>query len=524
MSAHTPQELPHRAVTLDQSNIKFAAILTILAVAALLGVHYKTTWSMIEIWERSDTFAHGFLIFPFSAYLVWGQRQYLSTFSPQPNLLGLLVLAALGFSWLLATLASVLVFEQFFLITMIPAVVWTILGNRMVRALAFPLAYLLLAVPFGEALIPPLIDFTADFTVKALQLTGIPVYREGSFFTIPSGNWSVVEACSGLRYLIASFTLGTLYAYLTYRSLARRLAFVALSVIVPIVANGIRAYLIVMTGHLSDMTLAVGVDHLIYGWIFFGIVMMLLFWIGSFWREDGKRDVDTVVDARQSGFSGSLSSLKRITIATSGILAVAFIWPLFVAYLDNSLQADLSREIKIADVPEQWRSRENHVSDWKPIYVGATAELRQSYQYDADSVDLYVSYYRNQQQGAELISSQNVLVPESGSPWRHIAEEVKDVPIRSVQMVLKQNQLDSPSKKLLVWRWYWLGDEATANPYVAKMILAKRKLLGRGDDGAEILVAAPYEETPEEAVPVLRNFMNEMMPAITAALEHASNR
>ena len=143
-------------------------------------------------------------------------------------------------------------------------------------------------MPFGEALIPPLIDFTADFTVTALQLTGIPVYREGSFFTIPSGNWSVVEACSGLRYLIASFTLGALYAYLTYRSLKRRLIFIALSVIVPIIANGVRAYLIVMTGHLSDMSLAVGIDHLIYGWVFFGLVMLLLFWAGSFWREDGR--------------------------------------------------------------------------------------------------------------------------------------------------------------------------------------------------------------------------------------------
>ena len=185
MSAQTPREVPHNAVTMDQQNVKLGALLTILTVAAILGVYYKTTWSMIEIWERSDTFAHGFLIFPFSAYLIWGQRKYLSAFQPQPNLMGLLVLAALGFSWLLATLASVLVLEQFFLITMIPAVVWTILGSRIVRELAFPLVYLLLAVPFGEALIPPLIDFTADFTVKALQLTGIPVYREGSFFYHP---------------------------------------------------------------------------------------------------------------------------------------------------------------------------------------------------------------------------------------------------------------------------------------------------------------------------------------------------
>lgn len=523
MSAHSPRELPHHSVTLGRQNVKFSAVLTILAVAALLGIYYKTTWSMVEIWERSDTFAHGFLIFPFSAYLIWGQRKYLGTFSPQPNLLGLLVLASLGFSWLLATLASVLVFEQFFLITMIPAVVWTILGSSIVRALAFPLTYLLLAVPFGNALIAPLIDFTADFTVKALQLTGIPVYREGSFFTIPSGNWSVVEACSGLRYLIASFTLGTLYAYLTYRSLARRLAFIALSVIVPIIANGIRAYLIVMTGHLSDMTLAVGVDHLIYGWIFFGFVMMLLFWIGSFWREDDERDV--VAGSRQGRIANSsVGSPKSAAIAASGILTVAFIWPLFAVYLDNSSQGNLDREIKIAEISERWRSGQDHVSDWKPVYVGATAELRQSYRHGADSVGLYISYYRNQQQGAELISSQNVLVPESGSHWRHIREDTQDVSFRSVQMGLKQNRLDSPSTKLLVWRWYWLGDEVTANPYLAKMILAKRKLLGRGDDGAEILVAAPYEETPDEAVPVLRDFMNEMLPAITRALEHASSR
>ncbi len=287
MNAQTPQHVTHDyTVAPDQQKLKAAVLLTLTAIAGILIVYHETTASMISIWMRSETFAHGFLIFPFSAYLIWGQRKRLSKVFFQPSPLALLVLASLGFSWLLATLASVQVFKQFLLIAMIPAAVWAILGRRMVWALAFPLAYLVLAVPFGEALIPPLIDFTADFTVKALQLTGIPVYREGSFFSIPSGNWSVVEACSGIRYLIASFTLGTLYAYLTYHSLKRRLIFIALSLIVPIVANGIRAYMIVMTGHLSDMQLAVGVDHLIYGWVFFGFVMLLLFWIGSFWRED----------------------------------------------------------------------------------------------------------------------------------------------------------------------------------------------------------------------------------------------
>lgn len=85
MSAQTPREIPHNAVALDQQNIKLAALLTILTVAAILGVYYKTTWSMIEIWERSDTFAHGFLIFPFSAYLIWDSANISAPSSPSPT-------------------------------------------------------------------------------------------------------------------------------------------------------------------------------------------------------------------------------------------------------------------------------------------------------------------------------------------------------------------------------------------------------------------------------------------------------
>ena len=82
------------------------------------------------------------------------------------------------------------------------------MGTAMLRALAFPLSFMFFAIPFGEFLMPQLIDWTADFTIAALRLTGIPVYREANSFVIPSGHWSVVEACSGIRYLIAIHWLG----------------------------------------------------------------------------------------------------------------------------------------------------------------------------------------------------------------------------------------------------------------------------------------------------------------------------
>ena len=174
---------------------------------------------------------------------------------------------------------------QYALVAMVAATVVALAGRRAAWALAFPLGVLLLAVPFGEAFLPRMMEWTADFTVAALRMSGIPVYREGTFFTIPSGNWAVAEACSGLRYLIASVTVGAVYAYLIYRSWWKRALFLALSTVVPIGANFVRAYMIVLVGHLSSMKLAVGVDHLIYGWVFFGLVIGLLFWLGAFWRE-----------------------------------------------------------------------------------------------------------------------------------------------------------------------------------------------------------------------------------------------
>lgn len=281
-------EASPRAASLKE--LKESIYLSLIVIALILIIFYDVTESIVSTWIRSETYAHGFLIFPFSFYMIWKKRASLYDLTHYPEFKWLMVLSLLGFGWLLGSLSSVLVVKQFALVSMIPIVVCALMGFRFAWSIAFPLAYLFFAIPVGESLIPPLIDFTADFTVGALQLTGIPVYREGSFFSIPSGNWSVVEACSGLRYLIASVTLGTLYAYLTYTRWLKRLIFIIFAIIVPIIANGLRAYLIVITGHLSDMKLAVGVDHLICGWVFFGLVMLLLFWIGSFWREDQLED------------------------------------------------------------------------------------------------------------------------------------------------------------------------------------------------------------------------------------------
>ena len=253
---------------------------TLMALGLLLFWIFFWYWdtlsAMAVIWARSDTYTHGLIVPPIALWLVWRERAQLAHYQPQSAGWLILPLALIVFMWLLGQLTAVNALTQFAVIAAIILAIMSLLGMRLSARLAFPLAFLLFAVPVGDFMMPKLMEWTANFTVLALRASGIPVYREGLQFVIPSGNWSVVEACSGIRYIIASVTVGTLFAYLNYTSLKRRLIFVAVSFFVPILANWLRAYMMVLLGHFSGYKLAVGVDHLIYGWVFFGVVMMAI--------------------------------------------------------------------------------------------------------------------------------------------------------------------------------------------------------------------------------------------------------
>lgn len=502
---------------------RLPTIMTVGLIAAVFAVFWQTSWSIVSIWIRSETFTHGFLILPISAYLIWRRRKDLLKYTPAPNRWGIPVLIGIGFVWLGAHSASVLVLEQLAMMAIVPTLVWTMLGWQVTRAIAFPLAFLFFAVPMGEELVPYLMDFTANFTVAALQLTGIPVFHEGTYFEIPSGRWSVIEACSGIRYLIASATLGCLYAYLTYHRLGRRLLFIILSVIVPIIANGLRAYMIVMIAHLSNMRLATGIDHIIYGWLFFGIVMVSLFWLGSFWRED-VTDQETSGQVRQNTISPTLIASSKPFIATGiTVLFVVAVWPVIGASINAGYKAPISISLNEPVSRGGWHSTARSKSSWRPHYTGTDAVIDQSYQLGTHRVNLYLAYYQRQRQGAELINSQNVLVPQKDPVWRQTADIPYEVTINGKHLEVRLAKVRSDDEDLLVWYWYWVNGQTTTNHYLAKLWDAKAKLLGETGDAAAIIISTPLHDDPGHAENELKDFMNAMHTSIETSLENAVN-
>ena len=502
---------------------KRSATVLALCGAFLIAVHWETIVSIVSIWNRSETFTHGFLILPISLYLLWQRRRELLLLAPRPDYRGMLALGVLGAGWLLSYSVDVLVFQQFFFVSMFSALVWAILGWEVLKTAAFPLGFLLFGVPVGEALIPPMMNFTAAFAVKSIQLTGIPVYWEGLFLTLPNGNWSIVEGCSGVRYLIASVTLGFLYAYLSYRTLWRRALFVALSFIVPVIANGFRAYLIIMIGYWSNMRLATGVDHLIYGWVFFGLVMLVLFWIGSFWREKG--DEPEVENSRQCREPDETGPVVKRRFAAAGVAAAAAValWPAWSVYA--SMRAEAMDHPVVLSLPDEvgpWRRANEPVTTWRPRYLGMGSELEVTYENQDGRVSLYVPYYRVQSQGKELVNSQNVLIRQKHPVWNEKQSRARTILLGEDSLQVTEATLTSEEQNLLVWKWYWVGGRHTSNPYRAKMLEAMAKLVGGASDGAAVIVYGEYKLNSGEVEDLLMRFVDDMLPVLEKELASAS--
>jgi EpsI family protein len=214
--------------------------------------------------------------------------------------------------------------------------------------------------------------------------------------------------------------------------------------------------------------------------------------------------------------------------ATAGVaiaaIGVALLWPAYVGYLERDAGIAENARIDIPGIPGKWKVSTTQLSDWKPRYVGTPVQFLQTYENGSRSVSIYIAEYRNQRPGSQLITSGNVLVSDNAPGWHVVSEQIRSVDIGPQPLTIRQNQMHSPSKKLLIWRWYRLAAAETTSPYLAKIILAKHKLLARDDDGAEIIVAAQFEDKPDEAVPVLQAFLNDMMPAIRKGLADAAGQ
>lgn len=479
--------------------------------------------AMAGIWARSDTYAHGALVPLVSAWLVWRMRARLAVMPPRPSVSAAALMLLVAMLWVVADLVTVNAVTQFAVVALMVLAVPAMLGWPVARALAFPLGFLFFCVPVGDFMVEPLMNWTADITVGALRLTGVPVYREGNLFHIPSGSWSVVEACSGVRYLIASVVVGCLFAYLNYRSLTRRLAFVAFAIAVPIVANWLRAYLIVMLGHLSGNRIAAGVDHLIYGWLFFGLVMLVMFWAGMRWAEADVPRQGAAAPAGEVGGAPGVPAVRWLPAGVVIMLATTLPWAV-ASWLEHHRRSGdvVLAAPALADGWQQvaWAGE----PPLSPAFQAPSAWFNQAYEHEGRRVGLYVGYYRGQTYDRKLVSSTNVLVTSQDRRWTVVARGSAMVGA-SPPVTVRAARLSTPGAAVLdgtgltAWQVYWINGTLTASDIAAKLWGAWHGLAGRGDDAA--VIVAYTEGSGAEAEARLNRFLSSQLGKVALRLQAA---
>ena len=475
----------------------------LVAAIALCWLFAAEAKGAYDVWVGSTAYSHCFLVLPVALYLAWTRRRALEGLAPQPELKWLFLLMPLSFIWLSAALMSVLELQQLVVMAMFEVTALAVLGWTAFRVMLTPFLYLFFLVPFGYFLVPYLQSWTAAFAVTALKLVGVPVYSDGLLIEVSSGTFVVAEACAGLRFLIASVALGAFFSALVYRSWKRRLAFLALSIIVPIIANGLRVFGIVGLSELTNNATAVEADHLIYGWVFFTAVMVSLIAIGMrFSDSEPGGDMLTPLKALRDP-----PAVRRWNVVLAGLIAIALA-------TSGPAYAQL-REWRAAtlgagnfDIPSMktWNPV-NSAFDWEPVVEHPDGKYLRAFDSGNADVLLYVAFYREAGLHNNLVRSQNDIANEQRG-WHLIKNGTANTKIDGRGSEVAVTEIAGMSgRRILVWHFYVVGGRIAAHPLKAKLLQLQNLFTNTGGTDAFVAVAADETAGIDRAQNALRIFL-----------------
>ena len=458
-------------VTARISGWRLATIAFAIAVIVLLAGYWETVRSLVWVWDHDGTYQYAFLIPPLSLWVAFGLRHELCANRPAPSIWGLLAVAGLAFFWYVGHLLEINLVQHFALVALIPALVLACWGWRALGVLAFPLGYLVVfAVPWGDGLVGPLQDITAHFAVRALELTGTPVLMNGREIVTPAAVWMVADACSGVKFFIACCALGCLYAYLMYQRWRKRLLFVVLAAVVPIIANGLRVYFTILIGDTWGLEYATGLDHMIFGWQFFGTVLVALLLTGWFFR-------DPLVEAARPAVDERTPSRARMVLWPLAIVLLIAA-PAWAARLASP--GPLQPVQVVAPALADWEGPQTTPSDWQPVFDGASGQAKATYWRAAGGkvVELFhAAYAGNPRSGHALIAYGNQLYdPARAQILSSASQQVKLADGR--ELGAAELRLSGSAGERLVWYWYCVDQRCTRSATMTKLLQA-RALLGK---------------------------------------------
>jgi EpsI family protein len=477
-----------------------------------------TVGDLVNLWWTRYGFLHGFLVPLVSLYLAWLQKPALQHIPVAPALgPGLLWLVVATLLLLASQAGGVITTASVALILVFAGLILLLCGCGYLKALSFPLAYLIFMTPVLDLLTEPLAWpfqlLTASMSVSMLQALGIPVLLENSLYIIlPTVTLRVDRGCSGAGVLIAVLAIGLPLAYLTLQAWWSRITLVVSSVMIAIVANWIRVTVMGILAQSGSKNLH-GPYHILHG-LFVDWVAFAFLFVGAWFL--GRLEQPAPIPAlprEQGSFSGFIFHgaawnrawwLGIITLAAAAI---------FLYSLDRGATAVKKDLATFPDVVGEWVIDHTLEEDSFIGLQDVDESLVRTYRApDGRRIHLYVGYTKTQRQGKELVGMETA--PLHG---RAIATDLR---IGAVSLPWNRTFIDKSHRQIHAVFWYHIDGMSYADRSQAKLATIKQAFLRGRTDGALVLVSAELRtgqseeqwKAQEEFAGVVFPLMQEYLP------------
>jgi EpsI family protein len=479
----------------------------ILLCAGLIGaailVYWPSTAALWDYWVTNDAGAHGLLVAPLAAWLLFAARHRLAAVELRPSLVAGLGLLLCSFAWLACWRAGIQELHLLLFPLLMGLAVFAAMGFRAALWVAFPIGFLYFAVPAWGIFGAPLQHLTVSAVGFLAPLLGIPAQIHDNFVVLPHLAVFEVEAsCSGSNFLAIGLAVAALLGEVEQASLRRRAVLLVTMGTVAIVANWIRVLAIIDAGYATNMHhVLVTRSHYMFGWVLFASIMVGFVWLTA-------RPFATVSPAS----SPSCGFLSRPVASAYVLVLVALVGMPLAVY---TLVARLDGMGTVAfDAPAgrggfQGPSDDGH-SPWKPDFVGPHLQWSYAYRTPAGGfVDLVAIGYSMQAQGRELVNEENSLLGVSAKVDT-IAEDKVTLGQRSyIETVFADGQ----GHRTLVWSVYDIGGREFVTPLMSQLWYGVRSL---GGPPYSVLFAFKTQcaTSCDAARDTLRNFAQNMGEAL----------
>lgn len=495
-------------------------LFTSALIVALLGYMYADSLVFLfSRWFGTEDYSHGIFVPVISGFLIWQSRHRLLEVSKQQSWWGLAVIAVGLMLYVVGELSTLFVVLHFSLWVVIIGLAISLLGILGTKTIAFPLCYLLTAIPlpmfFYAGLSSNLQLWSSSLGVGCLQLVGVMAFREGNVIDLGPVQLQVAEACSGIRYLLPLTSLAMLCAYLFKDKMWKRVVVVLSSVPISIMINGFRIGMIGLLVDLYGKGAAEGFYHLFEGWIIFmvsfGLLIMEMALLGKLgasvpgqswskrltWRNQGVDAARAVWLKNSSGNSFSpgpaylcsVALFAPFTLFSTTFMDRKEVPPPRAAFVDFPMQIDGWQG---APLPlEQPYIDALRFDDY--VLVDYRSQRQQP-------VNFYAAYYRSQKKGQSAHSPQSCL---PGGGWEIESLTQRELPLSpGITEPLRINRavIQKGEQKQLVLYWFKQRDRNLTDEYLVKLYLLWDAFSRQRTDGALVRLASLVGPGESEAI------------------------